>query len=78
MTDQEIIEEAVKQLKEWQGKVAKEEAERQADVIRRRQLIDEVQKQTGADRFDAARFVSYVMSPKPRPTNGDGIERGGF
>ncbi len=67
MTDSEIVEEAVKQISEWRAKVALEVAQREAALLRKQSMIAEVQRRTGADRFDAARYVEYIMNSKGGP-----------
>lgn len=62
MTDSQIVEEAVKQIKEWQDRTARELAEAEARSRRKQAIIDEVVRQTGIERVDAARYVAYVMN----------------
>lgn len=90
MTDNEIINEAVSQLKDYQRKCAEEAARREAEALRKQKIIDEVQRQTGADRNEAARFVGIAMNnlaikiaesaytPAPRPRRDAGEFDGVF
>lgn len=76
MTDKEIIDRAVADYKAWQERCRKEREEIEAAHRRKQTLIDEVVKQTGAERVDAARYVAYAMNepaPKPQTTNGEKI-----
>lgn len=61
MTDQEIIDKAVAAIQEFQAKVAKAAAQREAIAAHFSELVNEVMKQTGCEKITAERFIETIL-----------------
>lgn len=73
MTDQEIVDKAVADIKVFQAEVSRNRREREAKAARFDTLVKEVMEKAKCDRTIAERYVSSIITYDflPRTTTGE-------